>query len=517
MSELTGTRSVIRLILRRDRLVLPLWILLAVLVPYGVAAGAANLYKTPEELRHYTEQALGNSAEIAMRGLIYEPTLGGITAWGTGMSGALIAVVASLLVVIRHTRVEEETGRRELLGSTVLGRHAGLTAVLTVVAGTNLVAAVLLATTLTGLGLSFGGGLVLGLSTTGTGIAGAALTGIAVQLTAGAGAARGLAFAALAVFFLLRAVGDIGNGVISWLSPFGWARLSRAFTGDRWWVLGLFVGFAAVATAVAYALAARRDIGAGLVPARPGPASASPALRGTFTLTWRTHRGAILAWTVSCAAVGALLGGSARDAGEQVSGLFSGADALFSFTFLVLSQAVTAFTIMTVLRPRTEEGSGLAELLLATAPNRFRWSGAHVTLALAGSVVMLAATGLASGLTYGASVGDIGGELPKLLGAALVWLPAVWITAGIAVALFGLLPTAATALSWLALGTFLLLELAFEFGQVNKALLDVSPFSHVPRVLLGAPFTASSMIIPVVIAIVLGAVGMLGLRRRDIG
>ncbi|WP_027942007.1 ABC transporter permease [Amycolatopsis taiwanensis] len=517
MNGLTGTRSVIRLILRRDRLILPLWILIAVSVPYGVAAGAANLYQTPDELRRYTEGALGNPAEVAMRGLIYEPSLGGVTAWGTGMAEALIATVASLLVVIRHTRVEEETGRRELLGSTVLGRHAGLTAVLSVVAGTNLVAAALMATTLTGLGLPFGGGLVLGLSTAGTGIAIAAVTGIAAQVTTGAGTARGLAFAALAMLFLLRAVGDSGNGLTSWLSPFGWARLSRAYTGDRWWVLLFFAGFAAAATAIAYVLATRRDNGAGLLSARPGPASASPALRGMFALAWRAHRGAVLAWTVSCAAIGALLGGSARDAAEQVSGLFSGADALFSFTFLVLAQAVTAFTIMTVLRLRTEEGNGLAELGLATAPNRFRWSGSHLTVALTASVVMLAATGLASGLTYGASVGDVSGEVPKLLGAALVWLPAVWITTGIALALLGLLPKAATALSWLVLGVFLALELAFEFGQVNKTLLDLSPFSHVPRVLLGAPLTTNSLIIPVVIAVALGASGLLGLRHRDIG
>ncbi|GLY64880.1 hypothetical protein [Amycolatopsis taiwanensis] len=72
-------------------------------------------------------------------------------------------------------------------------------------------------------------------------------------------------------------------------------------------------------------------------------------------------------------------------------------------------------------------------------------------------------------------------------------------------------------MSWLVLGVFLALELAFEFGQVNKTLLDLSPFSHVPRVLLGAPLTTNSLIIPVVIAVALGASGLLGLRHRDIG
>ena len=38
---------------------------------------------------------------------------------------ALIAALVSVLTVVRHTRTEEEAGRRELLGATVLGRYAG--------------------------------------------------------------------------------------------------------------------------------------------------------------------------------------------------------------------------------------------------------------------------------------------------------------------------------------------------------------------------------------------------------
>ncbi|MFD0746328.1 hypothetical protein ACFQ1L_34155 [Phytohabitans flavus] len=34
--------------------------------------------------------------------------------------------IAALLTVVRHTRAEEEMGRRELIGSTVVGRHAAL-------------------------------------------------------------------------------------------------------------------------------------------------------------------------------------------------------------------------------------------------------------------------------------------------------------------------------------------------------------------------------------------------------
>ncbi|GAA2407847.1 hypothetical protein [Nonomuraea africana] len=58
--------------------------------------------------------------------------------------------------------------------------------------------------------------------------------------------------------------------------------------------------------------------------------------------------------------------------------------------------------------------------------------------------------------------------------------------AGIALMLFGLFPRVAVAAAWTALAVFLLLEPAFEFGQVSEWLLDLSPLTHVPRVLLGA-------------------------------
>lgn len=516
MSPLTGTGALVRLIVRRDRLVLPVWVAVAILVPYGVASGSVKLYTTAEALRQYAGEAMSNPAQVAMRGFVYAPSMGGVVAWGAGMSGALVAAMASLLVVIRHTRVEEEAGRRELLGSTVVGRHAGLTATLGVVSAANLVAAVLLAASLIGLGLPAGGAFVLGLSTAGVGVSVAAVAAVAAQVATGGGAARGLALAVAGLLFLVRAAGDAQGSGLSWLSPFGWARLSRAWTGDRSWVLLLFVGWTAVLAGAAYLLSARRDLAAGLLPPRPGPAVAAPGLRNQLALAWRAQRGALLAWTAGCALVGLLLGGAAKGAQGQLSGLFSGADALFTFSLLVLSQAVSAYAVSAALRPRAEEGAGLAELLLATAPSRTRWASAHLAFAVAGPVIMLAVAGSAIGLSYGLSIGDVGREVPVMLGTALVWLPAVWVVAALTLALLGLLPRAASV-AWALLGGFLLIELAFEFGQVNDAVLSLSPFSYIPRTLLGAPFSVVPLGGLVLVAGALAAAGLVGIRRRDIG
>lgn len=123
-------------------------------------------------------------------------------------------------VLLALSRAEEEIGRFELLGATVVGRYAALTAALMVTIGATVL-----------LGLLTAAGLV----------------------AAAEGRIRWL----------------------SWLSPLAWGHQVRPFAGNRWWVLLVLAAFALLLLAGAYALLARRDMNAGLVPERSGPADAA--------------------------------------------------------------------------------------------------------------------------------------------------------------------------------------------------------------------------------------------------
>ena len=72
---------------------------------------------------------------------------------------------------------------------------------------------------------------------------------------------------------------------------------------------------------------------------------------------------------------------------------------------------------------------------------RLRWAASHLVFALLGTALLLAAAGAAGGLAYGAQVHDVGGQFGRVLGAALVQLPATWVLAGLGVALIGLART----------------------------------------------------------------------------
>jgi ABC-2 type transport system permease protein len=82
------------------------------------------------------------------------------------------------------------------------------------------------------------------------------------------------------------------------------------------------------------------------------------------------------------------------------------------------------------------------------------------------------------------------------------------------VALFGLAPRLA-ALSWGALAVCLLVSLVGAAPRLSQWLLDISPFTHAPKV-PGAAVSATPLVWLVAIAVVLAAFGLIGLRRRDI-
>lgn len=254
-----GTGALIRLIVRRDRWLLLAWIVLLAGYPIlgveNASPGYVGLAESP--------------GMLMLHGPLYGESRGALATWSSSDLLWMYGLV-SLLIVIRHTRADEEAGRRELLGATVVGRHAGLAAALAVTLAGNLVLAVVTAAGEIAQGLPAAGSLAMGLELAAVGWTFAAVGAVVAQLTESAAAARGIGMGMLGAAFLLRAVGDVigaddGGPWLSWLSPLGLANEIRPFAGERWWLLGLFALLVTALTAAAMALSARRDVGAGLV------------------------------------------------------------------------------------------------------------------------------------------------------------------------------------------------------------------------------------------------------------
>ncbi|GII95890.1 ABC transporter permease [Sinosporangium siamense] len=525
---MNGTGALVRLVLRRDRLIIPLWVVVIAVLPITQTSAIAELYTGEQELRRFAESFGANPALQSLYGPITHWNAAAMGTWRAGFTPVILAL-ASLLTVIRHTRVEEETGRRELLGSAVLGRHAGLTAALVVTAGANLAAGVILALSFVSQGHPVAGALALGSGYAALGLVFAAVAAVAAQLTEGAGGARGFALSALGLAFLLRMAGDsTGTAWLSWLSPIAWGQRMRPFAGEVWWPLVLSCAVTVLLTAVAYVLADRRDVAGGLLPPRLGPAGAAAGLTSAFALAWRLHRGTLAAWCVGVGLFGAVTGAATKAATDTMAGnsqlmaimVALGGTTDMSDVFLaglvgIFGIGVAGYAVQAALRVRAEEVAQRGEPLLATAVSRVGWAASHLVFALLGPAVTLVVLGVCVGVAYGATVGDLFGHVPRLVGATLAQLPAVWTLAALAIALFGLAPRL-VGVSWAALAVFLL------FGQVGavldlpQPLLDLSPFSHLPK-LPGGEVSALPLVVLTAVAAALTAAGLYGFRRRDVG
>ena len=525
-SAFTGTLGMLRLYLRRDRIVLPLWVLLLSTPLASVYIGSIEkVYPDQAARAGFAASIMASPAQRALYGNIYNDSLGATGIWKAGMFHLLIAV-AVILTVIRHTRADEETGRAELIDSTAVGRYASLTAALLLSFGASLLTGAIGAAGLLGTDVAPQGSLAFGAALVCSGLVFTAVAAVTAQLSTSARFARGAAFAVLAAAFTLRAAGDAGSAALSWLSPLGWSLQVRPYAGDRWWVLLLHLATTVLLSTLAYRLLAGRDVGAGLIAERPGPASATPLLHNAFGLAWRLDRGALLLWTLGLSLYGLLIGSIVHGIGDELGGdtahdivvRMGGTEvveqAFVAAAFSMLGMMAAAFAISLLLRLHQEESGQRAETLLSGSLSRSRWLTGHLVLALVGSALAIVIAGIVAGLAYGVAAHDVSGKLLIVAGTALVQLPAMWLPAAVAVALFGLAPRWSPA-AWGVLVGFVALYLTGELSGFPQWVLDLEPFAHTPLVTRDV-FTAVPLVALTAIDAALVTLGIVAFRRRDV-
>jgi ABC-2 type transport system permease protein len=471
----------------------------------------------------------------------------------------------SIFIVVRHTRADEESGRLELVGSAVVGRHAALACAMLISLGANVAIGAVMTVAAVALGLPLAGTLVMAAGIMGCGVAFTGVAAVTAQVAQTARSARGLAIMVLGVAFLLRAVGDSVSATsprwLTWLSPMGWAEVTRAFgqartvapcpvgvilsarllacvasDSPRPWVLALPVLAAVLLAAVAAVLAVRRDYGAGMLPQRSGRPAAVPSLRTPLALAWRLHRSSVIAWLCGGLVFGFVFGSATkgigglltsaqikkavlRMGGRAAAALLSNQsqldDAFLAAILSFAGLAVAGYAIATMLRLRTEETEERADPVLATGAGRIGWGLSHALIAAVGTLAILVVIGVGAGLGLMArSVGG-SGEIATMVGASLAQAPAVVVLAGLAAALFGLAPKASVGVSWSVLGLAVLVLVLGATLQLSHWALDISPFTHVPR-LPGGTVTVAPMVWLSAVAVALACAGLAGLRHRDI-
>ena len=539
MTALVGTGRLLRLALRRDRILLPAWAVSIAALTAGVVASIVGLYATEQERVAAVSFTAANPVARVFDG----PASGtdpGAIAMGEGyILYAILVALMSIQAVVRHTRLEEETGRAELVGSAVVGRHAPLSASLLLVVLANLAVAALVTLVLLVNGLAVSGSVLAGLSLAGVGVVFAGVAAVASQVLSTSRGANGAGAAVVGVAFVLRAVGDVAGHIAegglevvsawpSWLSPIGWAQQTRPFYQDNFGLLALFAATALVLVAIAFRLTEHRDVGAGMVPPRPGPPRAAPSLGSPLGLAWRQQRGMLLAWAVAMAVVGTAFGAVGAEA-DEIVGISEDlqralqamapdggiVDLYFAFAIGFLGIAATGFTVQALLRARAEEAAGHLEAVLATATSRSGWLASHVVVAVAGTAALFVVLGVTGALAFGTITGDWAVGVEGMLGGAVVQLPAALALGALVLAAVALLPRWAAAIGWAALAVGLVMGQLGALLELPQPVLNLSPFTHVPAV-PAEPLSLLPLTLLLAAAAALGAVGFVAFARRDL-
>jgi ABC-2 type transport system permease protein len=527
----TGTGPLLRLALRRDRVRVPVWIVFGAYLTLAVAQSWDRLYPSAESREQLAASLTADPTLSAILGPLFDPTsTGGLTAWRISAGSLLAMGLVACFLVVRHSRADEAAGRLELVGGGPVGRAAPLTAALAVAALLLLGFGLLSALMLAAYGTGVAGAFAFGLTQACAGLVFAAIAGVTAQLARTSRGANGLAGLAIGAAFLITSTGNgqQGGSPLQWVTPFGWAQQTRAYADERWWLLGLSLVVAVGVAALALHVAARRDLGAGLLAQRRGRTHAADWISGPVALAWRLDRTALLVWVLGFAVLGAVEGSMLTTSVDLVRNSPGLADVILALAggttnlddaFLVTMTGLfgllaAGFGISTALRLRAEEEDGRAELVVSAARSRTAWLSGHASTALVGSTLLLVVGGLSLGAVFGAADGDVTGQAWRAMLASLTTAPALWLVVAVPIALVGIRPAWAGVVSWLVL---VWCVVASYFGAIlglPEVLQQTSPFGHVP-LWPAQPMRWLPLVVLAAAALALLAAGAAGVRRRD--
>lgn len=525
-----NTGRLARIIVRRDRIRIPIWLIAISLITVVIASSFSGLYPTEQE-RQAIAETMVNPAMTAMLGPgfgLADYTFGAMMAHQMLLFTALTVAIMSILLATRHTRADEEGGRIEMIRSLPVGRLSNLSATIYVLFGTNILLAFMVGFGLYALGIEsmdLKGSLLYGAALGATGIFFTAITALFAQLSENSRGTIGFSFAILGVAYLIRAIGDVSNETLSWFSPLGWVLRSKVYVNNYWWPILLTVGVALLMVVLSLYLNAIRDLEAGLIPAKPGRKTASTFLQSPLGLALRLQRTGIIAWAIGMFILGTSYGAVLGDleaffeSNEMMRELltpiegFSLTEQYLTMLMTVISIICTIPALIMILKLKGEEKKNRVEHLLARAVSRTHIMAGYLIISIVFGVftLLLAVIGLWSA---GTAVMDTPIPFGTVFNAAMVYLPAMWMMIGVAVLFIGFVPGAAS-LTWLYLGYSFLVVYLGGLLQFPDLLGKLSPFGNISKVPIeDLDFTKASVMIAIALTLML--IGLMGYNTRDI-
>jgi ABC-2 type transport system permease protein len=499
------------------------------------SVGYAAIYPAAAARAKLAASLGGNSGLAALLGPArHLDTVTGFTAWRTMAVLAVVGAIWALFLSTRLLRGEEDAGRWELYlcGQTTRGRAAaeGVVGMATGVAALWAVTAALTLAAGAAPKVHFpvAGSLYLATCLVSAPAMFVAVGAFISELAANRRQANILGAAVIGSAFLIRMVADSTSSLVwlRWASPLGWTEQLRPLTGSQpvaFVPIAIVTALAAMATVL---VAARRDLGASILPSQDTPASHTALVGSATGLAVRLTRSVAIGWAVAVGVMGLVLGLVAQSAAGTITGSAAvsaairrlgghgtGAKAYLGLAFSTVAALVSFAAAGQINATRAEEASAHLDHILVRPVSRARWLVGRIAVATALVVAISVLSGIASWLGTAVQGGGVG--LGELLAAGLNVAPPALLVLGLGVLAFGLLPRVASWFAYALVAWSFLVQLIATFVTGNRLLLDSSVLAHVAPAPAARPDWSSAAALVLLGALTAGA-GVIAFDRRDL-
>jgi ABC-2 type transport system permease protein len=499
------------------------------LVAYVQPVGFRSAFPSLESRIAFARSFGHNKAVVLFYGKAYDLlTVGGYSAWRVGGTLAIFAAVFGMLASVRALRTEEDSGRAELVLSSIVERRRYLTASLAAVGATALALGCAETVGLLAGGLPAGNSLLLVLSTVSVLWVFIAVGAVISQVASTHRLALQLGGACVGLALLVRVIADTASGVgwLRWFTPLGWAEEQRPFTGEHPLVLLLPLAVGAVLLVLATRLAQRRDIGSGILASRERSAPRLLLLSSPTAQALRSELAGLATWVAGVAVFAMIIGVLAkstasaglsaqlqREFAKLGTGSITTPAGYIGLSFLLFELAVPLFAVAQVSALRREESGQALETLLALPVGRYRWLSGRLALAAGGAAAVALSAAVFGWIGVTASGASL--SLPEMLEAGANCFAMAALFLGLAVLLFAIAPRAAAAGAYVLVTVSFLWQLFGSLLSLPRWALNLTPYAHL-GLAPAQPFRPLPSLILVLIGLVSALAGVAAFRRRDL-
>ena len=333
----------------------------------------------------------------------------------------------------------------------------------------------------------------------------------------------------VAVAFLLRMFADTADsawaGNLNWLSPLGWRALINPFTDDDWQAVAIIAVLCTVLLGLGLLLDSRREFNSGLVHLPHRSRHRPRRIRGLLSLNLLTHRGSILAWSIT---TGVLLA-TMLPLVDSLIPLLDGDEATAAilrdiipvgdlqvefilYLFQMTAILVACAAVMPLVSYVSQEKERLIDAVRATGLRRWRplWGAVATGLISILACMVLSIIGAWIGLQLQDTTVEDG--LRTIILAGLSFIPQTLVFLGIATLIAGWAPRL-IQFSWLPIVAAATVSLLGAILGLSPEQVDLSPLSHTMSL-------NDSHLLPLASFAGLGLAGIIlgiyGAQRRDI-